>query len=221
MAGCVVYRWVHLGEISVRWLRCGLVSVAAVGMAMAVGLPIAAHYFLPGEEWLGLVGLIPLAGSGACWLLVDRRQHMGAAVSLAGMAIAFSVMLMAGVAVTVSGHQPYDRLLRAFAGRADAPVVAFGNLEPSWVFYARRPIRFYHDGQTDALRQFLLTKTGGFVITTSERLERLRPTILKDVAVLAECPYFLRDKTLMVLGSRGGTRELADSASTSPPDRLR
>ncbi len=199
MGACFVDRWIGRPELQHIWLRLGLFSFGFVGLGIAVGFPVAAYIFLPGSEWLGVAGLIPLVGSVVCWQLIRRRRHEWAAGSLAAASMAFCLTLFSVLAVEVSRHQQYDRLLKSIAGENSA-VAAFGNLEPSWVFYARRPIRFFHDRQTRELAQFLAENNGACVITTGERVDQLRASLPQTLHVLANAEYFLRDKQLVVLG---------------------
>ena len=63
LTACFVRHWTRGLAAGWRgWPAGAIVTLGLVGLVMAVALPLAAHRFLPGEEWLGLVGLIPLLG---------------------------------------------------------------------------------------------------------------------------------------------------------------
>ena len=86
LAGDYLSRWEHRAY-SGRWLRVGFACYAVIGLVMCTAVPVAAHRFLPGEEWLGFVGLVPLIGGGAClWARVSnaipgkRRRALNAVV---------------------------------------------------------------------------------------------------------------------------------------------
>ncbi|HND56456.1 MAG TPA: phospholipid carrier-dependent glycosyltransferase, partial [Pirellulaceae bacterium] len=63
-------RWAN-GDaaVSERWVTASLATLAVVGVGLLVGLPLAAAKFLPGDGWLGAIGLIPLLGAAAVWRL--------------------------------------------------------------------------------------------------------------------------------------------------------
>ena len=48
-------------------MRAAWSILAATGLAITVGLPLAAARFAPGGEWLGALGLIPLVAAAAAW----------------------------------------------------------------------------------------------------------------------------------------------------------
>jgi 4-amino-4-deoxy-L-arabinose transferase-like glycosyltransferase len=54
-------RWIaQQAEVSRSWMRTTWLSAMIAGAGMAVALPIAAVYLIPGEEWIGAIGLLPL-----------------------------------------------------------------------------------------------------------------------------------------------------------------
>jgi len=143
LAGCFLRRWT-LGTERVAWLwpRVALAALALVGIAMLVGLPFAARKFLPGEEGLAAIGLIPLLGAAVAWGLMEsgRRRTTVAAVSLT--ATVFALALFGYATVRVDRHQKSHVLLSAIERRSDNPhIAAIGAMESSWVYYAGRPIR--------------------------------------------------------------------------------
>src|SRR4051812_21487795 len=68
LVGDYIDRWSRqAASVAQGWLIAAFSCLAIVGIAVAVAVPLAAKQMLPGEEWLGLIGLIPLAG-GVAWL---------------------------------------------------------------------------------------------------------------------------------------------------------
>ena len=47
--------------------RNAWISMILAGVGIMIAVPIVAAYLLPGEEWIGLVGLILVLGGGWCW----------------------------------------------------------------------------------------------------------------------------------------------------------
>ena len=117
-------------------MRVAWSILAATGLALAIGLPVAAHRLAPGCEWLGGLGLIPLAAAVVAW----RRQSAGHRQSaLAAMAIAacLLVTLMASVAAESFSRAQGSRALVAQLGEpaSECQWACLWNVPPSLVFY--------------------------------------------------------------------------------------
>ena len=149
--GRAVFPWPHLPE-RFRKLRLsiaddadpltGLVMrvawsiLAATGLALAIGLPIAAHRLAPGCEWLGVLGLIPMAAAGLAW----RSQSAGMrprALAFLAIAACLLVTLMASVAAESFSRAQGPRTLVATLGEhaSECDWACLWNVPPSLVFY--------------------------------------------------------------------------------------
>ncbi len=216
LTGCFMERWrAGAANISEVWTRVSLGVLASVGLVLLAVLPVVAHIYLPGEEWLGVIGLIPLVGSGlaAFWLRSDQRGLVCHAVAVT--AFVFTLSLFGLATLRVDHHQRNHELLAAINAHSHTPVVgSFGCLEPSWVFYGGRPIveltagAESHEASTDStiprptgLSNFL-TKNDSFVILPRRIWEQVRDQLPSEVEVIAESPYFLKKDSLLVI-SRG------------------
>jgi 4-amino-4-deoxy-L-arabinose transferase-like glycosyltransferase len=189
-------------------LKGGLVTLVVLGVAILIGLPIAAAKFLPGEGWLGLIGLAPLAGGIAALLALRRARPAAAVAGLAVAAVAMAAAVMAIVPVRLDRHQAQHLLWAAIAERSDSPRLAsLGCLEPSWVVYSGHQVTEIAAEDTPALRAFLASDDA-FLITTDVWREKIAAQLPADVQVVAEAPYFLRRKQLVVL-SRSDSPHLA------------
>jgi 4-amino-4-deoxy-L-arabinose transferase-like glycosyltransferase len=207
LVGCYVY---HLSRgtalSSRRWAGAGATAFAITGLGIMAGLPVAASFVLPGKEWLGVVGFIPLLGAGACWVLLRRNRMQAAVLSYAAAAAAFSLGVFAFAGPQVDESRVELQLLDTIAARSEQPeIFALGGLEPSWVFYARRPIPGIHigDDRPDNHREALHDDSGNtYVLTTDERYEQLRDELPPDLVVLDRRPRFLREGEMLLLGRR-------------------
>ncbi len=208
-----VSRWTLAGDVSLVWIRAGLVSLLLVGVGLSVGLTVAAIRFAPGSEWVGLLGCVPILGGALCWRWLGRAQHGHAAFGLAGTAVAFCVLLMAVLPVEVGKRQRYVELLQA-THLHTGPLVAFGHLEPSWVFYGGRSIHYFAGHEVEAFKQFLNQHTDTWVITTRQRLRQLRQEVAGEFDVISSTRYFLRNRQLVLarLPQQLVTAELAPTA---------
>jgi 4-amino-4-deoxy-L-arabinose transferase-like glycosyltransferase len=210
LAGSYVDRWSRDAAAIARWwLPLAFGCLALVGVGFAVAIPIVARMYLPGEEWLGLLGLTPLAGGVACIGLAAIRNYRTAAITFAATAVAFSTMLFAIGAQRADHHQTSHVLLRAAFASADNPKLAsYKILEPSWVFYAGRPIEELPHGNSEEMdptgtlqiTEFLSLHPEGFVIITDQSLARLTPQLPPGIGVVSETGRFLKDERLVLLG---------------------
>jgi 4-amino-4-deoxy-L-arabinose transferase-like glycosyltransferase len=138
-------RWIDRGSaVSERWSVAALGALIAVGVVLLVGLPIVTERYLPQDGWLGLLGLLPLAGGSVALFWRRHGRDRAASATVLGTAVAFTTMLCAVGAQRVDYYQQSDRILAAIERQAAQQVIevgALGGLEPSWVFYGGRAIR--------------------------------------------------------------------------------
>jgi 4-amino-4-deoxy-L-arabinose transferase-like glycosyltransferase len=216
LAGSFIYHWTRgAALVSHVWPRASFAVFGAVGLTALVAIPLAARQFAPGEEFLGVLGLVPLAAAVACFLLMQRGNHLAAAQVFAVSAVALMAAAFGYGAARADRHQQSHQLLEAIAARSEHPHIgAFGCLEPSWVFYSGHPVRELEPEQlTDQERGFFSRGSDAFVITTRERLEEVQDALPDTVRVLAEVPYFMRNQQLVLLGHANA---LADERMQTP-----
>jgi hypothetical protein len=208
---------------------CPSVPTAELNVIVLVGLtvivPLAAKNLLPGEEWLGLIGLLPLAGGVACIGFATVRSYRAAAGSFAMTAIAFVTLLFAVGTQRVGRHQANHRLLQAINAHSAHPQIAsYKVLEPSWVFYGGLPIHEFSASKPETSRfaaelatQFLLANPNRFLITTEDKLRDFSSLSPPEVGVIASVPYFLRaGQRLVVLGRIGPSVGIASGSPAMP-----
>jgi 4-amino-4-deoxy-L-arabinose transferase-like glycosyltransferase len=201
LTACFVQQWpVQSRGAHLAWLRQAFIVLFVVGVALVIGIPIASRRFLPGDGWMGVIGLVPILGSVAGWFFLRRFCWNKALGALATTAVAFACTLFSLVSVEVSRHQQIDTLFRAVYTKTSQPeIAAYGCFEPSWAFYARRPIRFLAPNNPAEAARFLDQGGTRFLVTSDRHWEALRPLLKAKVGVLARVPYFLRRGDLIVL----------------------
>jgi 4-amino-4-deoxy-L-arabinose transferase-like glycosyltransferase len=201
MAAAFVDRWLSEPACVPRGLmHTAWGSLVAVGVALIIGLPLAARQFLPGEELIGLVGLIPLGGGLiAMWMFLFRR-HIHAVIAVAGMAVLLSATLFAGVAVRISRHHNSASLVemaQRLSGRK-ARFATFAHPESSVIYYAGSPVERYDEPL--AIARFISNCTDAYVVTNDDRWEELRQHLPRDVRIILRQPRFLKDGETLLLG---------------------
>ncbi len=213
-------RWTRCQEIvSSAWPWASLASLLVAGLGITIGLAWAAGQWLPGDEWLAAVGLVPIAAAlyGIWQYRREHRQHVLYAMGLAACSLA---LLVFGVAAArVDRHRQNEQLLAAIENASPAARVGWlGVLEPSWVFYAERPFEQVvsrageipegrnatPDGQCPpqpptAWDAFLDSGPEHYVITTLGQWRKLAPSAAGKYQVVRQVPYFLKQEQLVLI----------------------
>ena len=199
LIGSFVNRWLAgRRRVGDHWFAAAFGSLLVTGLAVTLGVAWAIPKYLYQEWTLLLIGVVPLLG-GIGALAAWWRQSPGRQLTyLAATAVALNLVLFAWGTSRVGRHQECDRLVAPIRAEPERPVVAFGKLEPSWVFYAGRPIRFFSADESAALESFLKSQPACFVITSADDQRRL-PAGLETAPAVAETAYFLRNEQLRLL----------------------
>lgn len=208
LMGDYVDRWSRQrAAVGGRWLIASFACLGLVGIGIAAVIPVIAKQYLPGEEWLGLIGLVPIVGCVACLGFVAVRSYFASAGALAMTAVAFAILFFAVGVERVDRHQTNHMLLQAIHARSPRPQVAtYRVLEPSWVFYGNFLVHEFIDdkrlppGHTAAAAtQFLTQSPDHFLITTGDKFREIAPSLPLGIGVIEQTPYFLHGQQKLVL----------------------
>jgi 4-amino-4-deoxy-L-arabinose transferase-like glycosyltransferase len=94
--GLFVADWIRSpGRATDVWMRWAWVCLAASGVALGIGLPLFMARVAPGSEWIGLIGLVPLVGSGTAWVCQSLTSRRAAVACWAATAAASVGLLVA------------------------------------------------------------------------------------------------------------------------------
>jgi len=203
LTGAFVASWIREPAALPRLLY-GLAwsVVLLVGVGLLVGLPIAAHYLLDGEWYLGLVGVIPLVAGAAGWLASSRGQTAKACGMMAAAGLAMWVVTFGFLAPIVDKYQdgPAFAATIAASGPADrATVRCFHHFRPSYVYYTDTVVEKLNSPQ-DVGALFASQTAAAFVITNEGQFEKLRGVLPADVAVLERKRQIGQDEDVLLLG---------------------
>jgi 4-amino-4-deoxy-L-arabinose transferase-like glycosyltransferase len=213
LAGCFVQRLIR-GELAVAryWPPLSFLCLTGIGLAASIVLPLVAIRYLPGDQWLGVLGAIPAAGGLAALVLWRMNRPAMAIAGVAGSAGVLMLGVFALGAHVVDRHQRADRLLAAIHQTDEQPLVAsFRVLEPGWVYYGRRPIREIRESREEAAA-FLADNPHALLITTERHWRGLsKAGVSPDLVVLASVDRFLKDDRLVVIGRPRGDMAWASS----------
>lgn len=206
LAGDYIDRWSRqAAAVAGGWLMAAFGCLSLVGVGVLIAVPLAAkRYELAGDEWLGMIGLTPLAGGAACLGLAAIRNHRAAAAVFAASAVTFVALIFALGAQRIDRHQT-NQVVLAAASRG-SQVATYKILEPSWVFYLGRPVVELRGPSQLALQQqlaaFLYDSPDHCVITTRSQLKDPSLALPPDTVIVAETKLFLKADSLVLLGRR-------------------
>jgi 4-amino-4-deoxy-L-arabinose transferase-like glycosyltransferase len=210
LTGLFLHDWAHGRADCVRWcrdparaigrvMRVAWGSLAFAGLALTVGLAVAASLVAPGNEWLGLIGLVPIAAAAVAWWH-DAAGDRGRAIRAVAVASCLLVSLLAGVAADrFSAAQGMRESITAIAADAPARWACFWNVPPSVVFYARTTVAKL-DTPDDVARHLADGPQARLVID-SRHLERVIDAIPPHCGVIARIPT-LAEHHYVVIGAR-------------------
>lgn len=202
-------------ELSARWFDLGFGLTTVVGVVLVVGLGILAGKFMPGEEFVALVGLLLAIGGGLAWWRKSQQNYQQAFRVFSLTSMLFVVGLFAVIAQKVSDQQQISRLLADIqATEPDASLCSFGVSEASWVFYARQPVKFIPDDPSELQAEFG-DDPHTVVLTTPEKLATLPPELRGQLTEVAQAPYFLKQYPLIALRPTPELVELAAKQQAS------
>lgn len=211
------------------WYKLSIINLAIVGVALAGGLGFVTFKFLPDHSWLPAIGAVLLLGAIACWLFLAKQQFGKVVIASATMATMFCIGIFGFGTVAVDSLQSNEQVLKPVRDDDQFDAVAsYQVLESSWVFYSRRPIfelartdsqsskndreKFWKPKPRFTPEDFLARNPNAAFITTNEHLADLRSQLPIDYQVANETPFFLKDKTLVLLTRK--TTRTANSNST-------
>ena len=201
MTGWFIRRWMERPERVARlWMRLAIGSLAVAGLGLAVGFPIAARLFTPGEEWLGLIGLVPVAGAGIFVYFSRQGRRQQAIASFALMSVLFLVGIFGLAAVRIDRFQearPMMAQLRQLAGD-DFQLAGYQFIRESFVFYAGRPIRYLE--KPEQVETFLQESARPFVLSTNKQEAELQAKFGQHLQVIIRRARFLRRGEILLWG---------------------
>lgn len=210
LVGAFVDRWLAGKLLVARWWPAVAFAVLIlIGAGLTAGVYYAADVFLPGEQFLALIGMVPVvAGLIALAGQLFNFERQWTAGLLAASFVVMTTSIFAIGAQRVDAHRQDQKLISAILSREAKPQLAtFHILEPSWVYYSKQSIAelpkqerksktsrvpVVHAKMLDDKQALLFVEKNpaGFLITTREQFDKLQPKLPAEAKVLAEQPLF-------------------------------
>lgn len=215
LVGLFVADWIRLPTPATdRWMRVAWTILAASGGAMAVGLTLVARRIAPGSEWLGIVGLLPLAGAAVAWVCQSLHSRLAASATLAATACATVGLLMSAGPPALGragGTRQLMARLPAAGPTGGVPVAAY-RAPPSTAFYGGR---LATDGRIADLwnpaevTAFVAANPGAHLVVDARFEEQVGQAVPPHYRVLHATTTLPESRRLILLGP-----------ATERPDRL-
>jgi 4-amino-4-deoxy-L-arabinose transferase-like glycosyltransferase len=226
VTGLFLADWIRLPSPRIDgWMRAAWVFLGVSGGGLAVALPLAMHRFVPGSEWLGLVGSVPLGGAVVAWAC-QSRQARGAAIAAFGVTACVTVgFLVAAGPACLGSLGGARRLLAALPVSAASPAIPLGSFfaPPSVVFYGGRHTpdgtvaELTHPAEAAA---FVAANPGAHLVVDRRFEDTVRASLPADYGVLDATLALPESRTLLLIGPTRTTtvpRLAADTISRTHP----
>ena len=196
---CFVHHWISDPSIlDRRWLRGAFRLSVAVGLVIVAGFPIAAGIFAPGEEALGLIGLVLVVGGAVCLHQLQRDRRVAAM----GVYAATSVILVTTVfgfgTLRIDRYQ-YSRGLMAEVqrhGQGPRELIGYRFIRESVVYYAGQPVQYVEEN--DQLRRLLEGADNPYVLTTEEHAAEFESHFPGEFSAVVRRDRFLSSGQIVV-----------------------
>ena len=113
-----------------------------VGVAMMAVLPLVTARYVPGEQIVALLGLVPAVGGGLSWYFLARDRRRSYMAVFAAASVLFIAMFFGWAAVRIDRHQHSRPLMEEV--RRDSPaapqIAGYKYCDASTVYYAGGPV---------------------------------------------------------------------------------
>ena len=179
-------------------LLIGWISLVCVGVGFLIGLPLVARQFAPGNEWLGLIGLLLIVAAVSAIMLQYHQRRRDSLIVLTGTAVLFLGFLGGVAAVRLARHQGTGTLMASLPPLARQGIWAsLHPARPSLVFYTGGPVADLPD--IEAGLAHLETSPHARLVVQASVLDALMPLLPADCQILGEKPASF-DPGLVVVG---------------------
>ncbi len=205
--GHFVAEWIRRPAATTdRWMRVAWMLLGISGVAMAIGLPIVTHRIAPGAEWLGLIGLVPIAGAAAAWACQSLSSRIAATSAWAATACG-TVALLFATGPSAVGHVAGTRdLVAGLRHRHDAAVpIATLRAPASVAFYAGRITTC---GAVEELAEpgdvaaFIAENPRAHLVVDARFEKQVTAALPPDYGVLRTATSFPSARHMLLLGPR-------------------
>jgi 4-amino-4-deoxy-L-arabinose transferase-like glycosyltransferase len=172
--------------------------LGGVGACAAIGIPIAISLLMPGEEWLLVIGIIPLVGATMAYIYCWWGQRERAIYAIVASAVLLAVSVVGIAPSRLAVHQDSPRIAeaaRSFTGKTHPDIGVVEGFSPSLVYYAQKPVKPL---QPAKVAKYLHDHPDAVILTRADRMELL-PEDAAQLTEVARVRRFLRPYDLVLL----------------------
>lgn len=225
--GLFVADWIrHQARIPDFWVRWAWAFLVASGIGLCIGLPMGLAQLVPGNEWIGLIGLVPLTGGVLAWACHSLASRQAAGICWGATAAATVGLLVAVGPAILGGSGGTRDLLACLPSDGIAQPIASYRAPPSTSFYAGR---LADRGSVVWLEEpaevaaFLARHPGAPLVVDGRFAESLASTLPAHYRRLRESTTLPESRHLILFGpasfDRGHRLAKTDEGVTASPHR--
>jgi 4-amino-4-deoxy-L-arabinose transferase-like glycosyltransferase len=183
-----------------RWMATGLASLVFGGAATAVTVMVAARYGIPGAEAAAAVGLIPIVGAAACWMLAGRRP-LEALAAFTATGLVYAALAVGPAQTRLATANTLPRFVQDVQrDRESARLGTYLVSSPNVVFYARHPVSQLADGSVEAVAAFFRSAPDTLLLVPEDSFAAVEPALPPGFGVVGRTRPVFRPHDLLAVG---------------------
>jgi len=171
------------------------------GGFMALGLSIASYLYFPSEQWIGLIGLVPVVAAFVAMKLLEWEKRPDVLRTLVVAALVLAVLSVVVMPMTIRPYQDSPVFIaeaRQMAKSSDIVIGTYDYFEPSVLFYAGRKVSRLESSRKVA--DFIASHPHAFVITKEKKVNDLRADLSGGTGQLSRHRNFMSGRELVLVG---------------------
>ena len=171
------------------------------GAILTLGFYIAAYLYFPAEQWLGVIGIVPIAGALIAMKLLELEKRQQVLRTLVVTAVLLAILVVAVIPMKIRPYQDTPIFIaeaRKISKSSDVIIGTYGYFEPSVVFYSENQVRLLKTPRQVA--DFLNGHAHGFVIAKVADFNELRGELFGGYGEVSRHRNFLRGRELILIG---------------------
>lgn len=184
-----------------RWLATGVAFLVFGGAATMATVVLAARHGIPGAEPAAIVGLVPLVGAAACWMLAPRRPE-AAVTAMCATGLVYSALMVGPAQTQIATANTLPDFVAALRS-SPAHGTRIGTYQlpsPNVVFYAGGRTTQIRDGDLAGVAAFLASSPDAVLLLPERQLDVVRSSLPPGCEIVARTRPVFRDEDVVALG---------------------
>lgn len=171
------------------------------GVVLMLGMALMAFLYFPAEQWLGVVGLVPILAGFIAARFLEREQRARVVQILQISAWLFAICFVALIPAHLRPYQDAPLFVaeaHSLAKSAEIKIATYRHSEPSLVFYMRKKVPILSTPLQVA--DFIASDPHAYVLTRASYLNELREELRAASGERARHRNFLKGYELILIG---------------------